>query len=76
MHKIVAYDGTASTYTIQAGDVVGTHTITLGNIYIFKYVAENAVGLSPDSSLLYVALARKPNKPSALTFDNEISTRN
>ena len=75
MHEITAYDGQAATYTISAGDVVGTHTMTLGKIYTIKYVAENSVGLSLDSDQLYVALARKPNKPAQLTFDQERSTR-
>lgn len=56
--------------------MVGSHTITLGKTYTIKYVAENTIGLSPDSSLLYVALARKPTKPAALNFDSERSTRN
>lgn len=69
MREITAYDGESLSYTINAGDVVGTHTITIGNIYTIKYVAENAVGLSLDSSLLFVALARKPNTPSPVTFN-------
>ena len=75
MHEIEAYDGTALAYTISAGDIVSTHTVTLGNIYTIKYVAENAVGLSQDSDLLYVALASKPLKPEPPTFDLSQSTR-
>ena len=75
MHEIVDYDGTATSYTIKAGDVAGSHTVELGNVYTIKYLAENAIGLSSDSDLLYVALASKPNKPNPPTFDDELSTR-
>ena len=75
MHEITTYDGEALSYTILAGDIVGSHTIALGNIYTIKYVAENAVGLSQDSDLLYVALASKPVQPNPPTFDAERSTR-
>ena len=75
MHEIATYDGLSAAYTILAGDLVDTHTIRLGNMYTLKYVAENSVGLSQDSSLLYVSLARKPNKPAPPTFDSKRSTR-
>ena len=75
MNEITAYDGTSLSHTIAEGDIVASHTIALGNIYTIKYVAENAVGLSQDSDLLYVALASKPDQPNAPTFDAERSTR-
>ena len=43
MHEIGDYDN-ESTYTVNAGDLVGTHTVTAGNIYTFKYSAANDVG--------------------------------
>ena len=76
MLEITDYDGSALSYTIQSGDIVNTHTVALGNLYTIKYVAENAVGLSPDSDLLYVALAARATKPNAPTFDSDRSTRN
>jgi len=63
--KVAAYDGTASAYSIKAGDVVTPHTVTVGGFYAIKYIAENNMGLSADSELLYVALARKPTTPIA-----------
>lgn len=68
MNEIVDYDGSLE-YTITTGDIVDTHTITIGNVYTLKYVAENAVGLSQDSDLLYVALASQANQPDSPTFD-------
>ena len=75
MNEITAYDGTSLAYTINQGDIVASHTMTIGNVYTIKYVAENAVGQSPDSDLLYVALASKPDKPNPPTFDSQRSTR-
>ena len=76
MHEITNYDQSSQSYTINVGDVVGSHTITKGLIYTIKYVAENSVGLSQDSELLYVALAERAQKPNAPTFDIERSTKN
>ncbi len=70
MNEILAYNGSALSYIIKAGDVVGTHQITIGRVYTIKYVAENTVGHSQDSDLLYVALASRPEKPDAPTFDS------
>jgi hypothetical protein len=75
MHEIMAYDQSALSYTIAAGNVVDTHTVVSGNIYTIKYLAENAVGKSLDSELLYVALARKPDTPSPPTFDSARSNK-
>ena len=75
MNEITDYNGSALSYVIKAGDVVGTHTVTIGRIYTVKYVAENAVGHSQDSELLYVALASRPQKPDAPTFDIKRSTQ-
>lgn len=76
MNEITNYDQASRTYTINVGDTVGTHTITKGLIYTIKYVAENLVGVSTDSSLLYVALAERAQKPASPTFDLERSTKN
>jgi hypothetical protein len=73
--KVTAYDGTASTYSISAGDVVSSHTVAVGNFYAIKYIAENAMGLSADSQLLYVALARMPTTPIAPVISQTLSTR-
>jgi len=67
-HPITAYDGSALTYTVEAGDPVGASSavFTTGRIYAFKLTAENEVG---DSELRYgapttrVAMARVPVQP-------------
>ena len=43
-------------------------TVSTSKIYTFKYVAQNALGLSEDSDLLQVAIAGPPNTPSMPTF--------
>lgn len=73
--KVTSYDGTAETYSIQAGDIIDTHTVTVGGFYAIKYIAENNMGLSADSELLFVALARKPTTPIAPVISNTLSTR-
>lgn len=75
MNEITDYNGIDLSYTISQGDVVASHIVSLGNIYTIKYVAENAVGLSQDSDLLYVALASMPEQPDPPTFDADRSTR-
>jgi len=74
-HKITAYSGGASTYTVNVGDSIGGHTIAVGNIYTFKYVAINAIGSSEDSDQIQVAIARAPTTPAAPTFNSELSNR-
>lgn len=73
--EITDYDGEALSYSIAAGDTVGSHQITVGNIYLIKCAARNTIGLSPYSSVLYVALARKPDTPAPLTFISALSTK-
>ena len=73
--EVTNYDGTASTYTISAGQVVGTHTVSARGFYAVKYVAENGKGVSLDSAILYVALARAPATPSTPTISQTQSTR-
>ena len=58
MHEITDYDNVSGTYTVTAGDTIGAHTVSVGNTYTFKYVAENDVGVSLDSELLYATTAR------------------
>lgn len=74
-NQVAGYDGSASSYVIRAGDVHGLHTIIAGGLYRIKTVAENAIGLSYFSEELIVALARKPEKPIAPTFDSVKSNR-
>jgi len=74
-NEITDYDGSALTYDIAVDDVVGGHTVATGNFYAIKYIAENAVGMSLDSDLLYVALARQSETPAAPVFDETRSTR-
>ncbi len=63
-HEVDTYDGSSLTHTVNVGDVFSGNTISVGNIYTFKFVAENNVGLSLDSNLLQIAIARPPLKPS------------
>ena len=70
-----AYDGASSTYSIAAGDVIGTHSVVAGGFYALKTVAENNMGMSPDSAILYVALARSPDTPTAPTISQTQSSR-
>lgn len=74
-NQVAGYDGSASSYVIRAGDVYGLHTIIAGGLYRIKTVAENSIGLSYFSEELIVALARKPEKPIAPTFDSVKSNR-
>ena len=70
-----AYDGTSNTYSIVVGDVIGTHSVVAGAFYALKTVAQNNMGMSPDSAILYVALARSPDTPPAPTISQTQSTR-
>ena len=73
-HTVTAYDGSALTYQIVAGDRIDaaadatfTGLFTLGKIYTFKFTAVNEVG---DSELRYpapttrIALGRSPLTPT------------
>lgn len=53
-----AYDGVSTTYTF---DSVADITLTAGLIYRFKYVANNAIGDSLDSSITSAAIAALPD---------------
>lgn len=47
-HGITAYDGSALTISLAAGDAIGAsgQVFTVGKIYTFKFAAENEVGAS------------------------------
>ena len=47
--KVSSYDGTADTYSIQGGEIIDTHTVTVGGCYAIKHIAENNMVLSADS---------------------------
>jgi hypothetical protein len=49
--------------------VIGTVTLTVGQLYTIKYLAQNDVGFSPDSVFTFVALARSAETPVAPIFD-------
>ena len=74
-NEIIDYDGSSCTYTINAGDLVGTHTVEVGGLYRIKTKSENSIDLSLFSEELIVALARKPETPDAPSFDTIESNR-
>lgn len=74
-NEITSYDGFASTYTITAAQIVGSHTVTVGGLYRIKTTAENSISVSKDSEELIVALGRKPETPTAPTFNTVESNR-
>ena len=59
----------------MAGETVDTHEVFTGGLYRIKSAAENSIGKSISSEELIVALARLPDTPSQLTFDDKRSSR-
>ena len=52
----------------------GTFTITEGNIYHFKYAAENGISIGEYSSITSIAAAREVPSPTGLARNNDLSS--
>jgi len=59
---------------MNVGDVIGAHTVLVGNKYSFYYVAVNSLSASEDSELLQVVIDDEPNTPADPTFDEDNSS--
>ena len=77
-HAITAYDGSSQTYSVLAGDDIGSSgfQFVTGSIYTFKYTAINEVGESEARYLaphLRVAMGGAPSMPVQPVVDEAAS---